>query len=52
VYIKAEHLFDQVRLIENDFLEWTVLGQIDMRGIIQENFKDLEDWRVNFDMLK
>lgn len=52
VYIKAEDLFDQIRNIESEYTEWTVLGQIDMRGHIDEHFTDVEDWKTNFNMLK
>lgn len=52
VYIKAEDLFDQLRGIETEYLDWTVLSQFDMRAHIEEHFTDVADWKTNFDMLK
>jgi len=52
VYFKAEELFDKLRNLEDDYIEWTALGQIDIQKHIEENFKSVEDWETNFKMLK
>lgn len=52
VYLKAEELFDQVKSVESEYTEWTVLGQLDLQSHIEENFKVGEDWATNFSMLK
>jgi hypothetical protein len=52
VYNKAEELFDQVKNVEADYDEWTVLSHIDIQSHIEENFKGVEDWETNFAMLK
>ena len=52
VYLKAEELFDQVRSTSAQYGEWTAIGKIDMQDHIEKNFKDVQDWEVNFAMLK
>jgi len=52
VYLKAEELFDQLRNLETEYVEWTALSHIDIQSHIEENFKSVEDWETNFDLLK
>jgi len=52
VYVKAEELFEQVRLVENEYVEWTALSHLDIQSHIEEHFKGVEDWETNFAMLK
>ena len=34
------------------YLEWTVLSQIDVAKHIKDHFKSVDDWAVNFTMIK
>lgn len=52
VYLKAEELFDQVRNVETEYVEWTALSALDIQSHIEENFTSVEDWETNFAMLK
>jgi dynein heavy chain 2 len=52
VYIKAEELFEQVKAVEGEYTEWTAFNRLELGAFIEENFKSVEDWEVNFAMLK
>jgi dynein heavy chain 2 len=52
VYQKAEELFDQVRNVETEYVEWTALSHLDIQSHIEENFKGVDDWETNFQMLQ
>lgn len=52
VYIKAEELFATVKEIQVKYLEWTALSQIDVSKHIKDHFKSVDDWAVNFAMIK
>lgn len=52
VYIKAEELFMQVQEIQCKYLEWTALGKLELSNHIRDNFKSVDDWAVNFSMIK
>ena len=51
-YQKAEELFDQVRNVETEYVEWTALSHLDIQSHIEENFKGVDDWETNFQMLQ
>jgi hypothetical protein len=52
VYFKAEELFDKLRNLEDEYVEWTAMSHLDIQKHIEENFKAVEDWETNFKMLK
>ena len=52
VYIKAEELFDQIRSIQDDYVQYVAISKIDIESHIEENFKVLSDWEINFEMVK
>jgi dynein heavy chain 2, cytosolic len=52
VYIKAEELFQKLSEVKTAYLPWTVLGTIDLQAYIEQNFKTVDDWENNFQMLK
>jgi hypothetical protein len=52
VYVKAEELFSSIKNLTSKYLEWTALAKIDFRTYIQENFKSVDDWECNFQMIK
>ena len=33
-------------------MPWTILGTIDLQAYIEQNFKTVDDWETNFQMLK
>ena len=39
VYIKAEELFEKVRTVQSDYLEWTALAHVDIEAYIETHFK-------------
>jgi hypothetical protein len=52
VYIKAEELFEKVKVVQSDYLEWTALAHVDIEAYIETHFKGFQDWETNFKMLK
>ena len=52
VYIKAEELFDQIRDVVEDYTQYSAISNIDIESYIDENFKTLHDWEINFDMIR
>ncbi len=52
VYIKAEELFQKLSEVKTAYVPWTVLGTIDLQAYIDQNFKTVDDWESNFQMLK
>jgi len=52
VYIKAEELFFKLSEVKKTYYHWIALGMIDIQAYIELNFKVVEDWESNFQMLK
>jgi len=52
VYIKAGELFDKIRSIEDDYVQYSAISNIDIESHIDEHFSKLSDWEVNFEMIK
>jgi hypothetical protein len=41
-----------VRNVETEYVEWTALSHLDIQSHIEENFKGVDDWETNFQMLQ
>jgi dynein heavy chain 2 len=52
VYMKAEELFQKLSEVKKVYIPWTILGTIDLQSYIDQNFKTVDDWETNFQMLK
>ena len=52
VYLKAEELFQKLSDVQKVYIPWTILGTIDLQSYIEQNFKTVDDWENNFQMLK
>jgi hypothetical protein len=50
--MKAEELFQKLSEVQKVYLPWTILGTIDLQSYIEQNFKTVDDWETNFQMLK
>jgi dynein heavy chain 2, cytosolic len=52
VYKKAEELFRRLSEEQEIFREWVALGNVNLEAYVEENLKDVQDWELNFKMLK
>jgi len=50
--MKAEELFQKLSEVQKVYLPWTIFGTIDLQSYIEQNFKTVDDWETNFQMLK
>ena len=52
VYAKAEELFGKLEAVQDEYIHWTALGELDIQAHIEHNFTDVQDWIDNFEMLR
>lgn len=53
VYVKAEELFQKLMDQKNALKDWVALGKIaDIFTYVEENCTEIEQWELNFDVLK
>ncbi|KAJ3042257.1 Cytoplasmic dynein 2 heavy chain 1 [Rhizophlyctis rosea] len=52
VYRKAELLFQNLLKVFDLFKDWVILGTVDLDEFAEEALGDVQDWEVNFRMLK
>lgn len=52
VYRKAEILFARLGKLAESVEHWVVLGKVDLDAYVTANVTDVNDWDVNFKMLK
>ncbi|RKO94668.1 hypothetical protein BDK51DRAFT_21975 [Blyttiomyces helicus] len=52
VYRKAETLFSNLLKVHDLFKDWVILGTVDLDVFVEQALGDVQDWEVNFRMLK
>ncbi|KAJ3337704.1 Cytoplasmic dynein 2 heavy chain 1, partial [Kappamyces sp. JEL0680] len=52
VYVKADQLFVNLSKVQDQFLEWIVLGTVDLDEFVENAVVDIAEWEQNFRMLK
>lgn len=52
VYAAAEALFAQLGDELKKYNDWVVMGGVDLEEFVAENLQEVEDWELNFKMLK
>ncbi|VDO92169.1 unnamed protein product [Soboliphyme baturini] len=52
LYADAEELFEQLADLEETFMEWVQIGQINLDQLIEEKFNAVLDWEYNFKLIK
>ena len=52
VYTKAEELFVKLEAVQDEYIHWTALGEMDIQAHIENHFTDVQDWIDNFEMLR
>jgi len=52
VYEQAEVLLAKLEQEQKKWTDWVALGTVDLDEFCDSNMDEVEDWRVNFDMIK
>ena len=49
---QAEHLFERLSQAKAKFVDWVVLGSIDLDSLVDQHCHQVPDWERNFKALK
>ncbi|CAD6190911.1 unnamed protein product [Caenorhabditis auriculariae] len=52
IYEKAEQLMEKIATVDQQFVDWLVVAQVDLEELIEEKLHDAADWEVQFKLLK
>jgi hypothetical protein len=52
VYRRAEELFDKLLSLTDQFQDWVCLGSANLENFVEENLHEVEDWQINFEIIK
>ena len=51
-YLQAEQLFDRLSEAKAKFVDWVVLGSVDLDSLVDQYCQQVPDWERNFKALK
>uniref|UniRef100_A0AAV2J329 Cytoplasmic dynein 2 heavy chain 1 n=1 Tax=Knipowitschia caucasica TaxID=637954 RepID=A0AAV2J329_KNICA len=52
IFTKAEDLFTRLQAIKRIFMDWVVLGQVDLENLVEKHLISMQDWEKTFKALK